>query len=151
MITQREVNAIVAEMRRIGSGDLRSANAQQLVDAARDPQSSCHSIVFNRSVREAAEIYYENRARYLLRAIDVVYEEDGEEVQTRAFHAVYEDEDEPSSLRNYGVAGRVFRSPTRAQVVADARRELTCWVNQYEEYTYLAGAIRRVRAILRNL
>lgn len=151
-VRQDMVDAVAAEASRIGRGRLRSVTAKQLVDAARDPKSPCHKFIFDRSVEDAAEIYYLDRARYLLRAIDVVYiDKNGAETQTRAFQAVYDEDQADQELRAYGTAGTVFRSPSRSQVVADAKKALLCWVRQYREYSYLAGVVADVEGLLRRL
>jgi hypothetical protein len=118
-----------------------------MIELASDPSHPMHAVIYNRDRDEAAQEYYLSRARYIMRAIDVVViGRDGTETQTRAFHVVYDDNKEDDAYVPMQVA--FGNTNTKAQIIADARRMLESWNNLFGQYGYL-GRMRRL--VLRAL
>lgn len=114
---------------------------QMVVEAARPKHSPLHAAVFDRGVKEAAEAYYLERARTLIRKCRIKY--------------VRPDESEASvphwlSVPNAGTPNRVYR-PTeevvedpllRAMVLRDAERD---WRTLKARYQHLVEFVELVR------
>jgi hypothetical protein len=117
---------------------------QLVVEAARPKTSPLHAAVFDRGVREAAEAYYLDRARGLIRSYRLKYTRpDDTEGDVRAF----------TSVPTAGTPSRVYRATEevaadpllRAIALRDAERD---WHTLKARYQHLGEFFAIVRADL---
>lgn len=104
-----------------------------VVETARQEDHPLHSLVFDRSVEDAAEAFYEDRAHELIRRVKISYRpsEDGEERQIRAFHAIRGNDESYA----YEPIEEIAKDPLhRAMLLRDAERE---WKTLKSRYAHL--------------
>lgn len=110
-------------------------DSRDVVEAARAADSPLHP-AFEWNDAKAAERWRHEQAGYMIRSIEVVVDRpDGEAAPIRAFVSVKRDED-----RSYtSVAHAMSDADLRAQVIADALKELVAWRDRHAELTELAA------------
>lgn len=107
-----------------------------VVDDARNKLSPLHDC-FEWDDSKAAHAHRLERARYLIRSVEVVIRRDGKEFQTRAFHNVIIRRNAHTE-RAYAAVERVMSEPElRQQVIEKALHELESWQRRYSEYKEL--------------
>ncbi len=108
--------------------------SEDVLDVARDPTSPLHPH-FEWDDSIAAEAHRLDQARYLIRSIEVEVEKaDAPPVPIRAFVSVQRDAD-----RSYTSTAHALSQPDlRAQVLAQAWRELEAWRNRHAELVEFA-------------
>ena len=149
-ISKTTVQALGETIVRIGSrGRYDAIKAEDLVTAAKDPTCPLHA-EFEWDNDTAADKYRITQARYLLRSINVVYlDKGGNEIETRAFSHVYDSQEDDQV---YVPASKVWSNREFSnQVKEDAHKEMEQWIHRYEQYRYLAQAVKSARATLKKL
>jgi len=115
---------------------LPAITAQSVVEAARPEEARLHPFFEWDDVR-AAELYREEQARHLIRSVNVIFVDDGEERETQAFHLI-----EVGDERRYSPLSEVMDSAElQAQILKRARAELASWKARYSEYRHLFGPV----------
>lgn len=127
------------------------------VEDARQPDSPTHDY-FEWDNAKAAHEHRLDQARYLLRAIKPVDEDDGEEIE-RAFYSVTiacpksEDGEEKDigGRRVYVTAQRMLSDKDlRLQMVTRALRQLNSWRRQYEQLHELDELFRAIDTVAQD-
>ena len=115
--------------------------AQMVVDAARPKNSPLHAAVFDRGVKEAAEQYYLDRARQLIRKCRIKYvRPDQTEADVPRWVSVATAE---PPARIYRPVEDVANDPlSRAMLLRDAERD---WRTLKARYEHLSEFIALVR------
>jgi hypothetical protein len=128
----------------------RGITTEAVVEAARPRDSVLHPYIFNRNQQDAAEEYYKEQARQLVRSIIVtVATEKGEAVATRAFISVREDEAEEREPRLYMSVEVVRDSPKLStHVLEEARAE---WVRATDKFRTFQKLYPRHRMVFQKL
>lgn len=122
-----------AELERIRVLHNGRLESEMVVEAARDAASPLHP-AFEWNDAIAAGAYRIEQAKYLIRSIEVVLDEDQDQRPMRAFVSVVRDED-----RSYTSVGHAMADPDlRRQVLIGALRELEAWRERYAELVELA-------------
>lgn len=109
-----------------------------LLEHARQSNCPLHA-AFEWNDSEAAEQYRLQQAGHILRSlvVNVTFKPQQEERPVRAFHSVVG----PDDRRGYtSLAVAMSEQEYRAQIVAQAWRELQSWREKYAEYAELAKA-----------
>jgi hypothetical protein len=122
----------------------RPVTAEAFVDAARPDDSPAHDY-FEWDNHKAAEEHRKTQARSHLRAIEIVIVEGDNEQTTRAFHHVQLTERDTAYVPQQIVWST---AEYREQVIARAHREAERWMERYEQYEELAGAVGALREAL---
>lgn len=129
-----------AELERIQSEHGR-LTSDIVVEAARPEQHPLHSMVFDRPVGEAAEAWYRQKARDLIRSVRVVYKEEdktGPERSVRKFHAIRDE-----TGWHYETIETIGANQFQTRLLlADAERE---WRAMLRRYSHLEEFINLVR------
>lgn len=136
------------ELNRIRDGHNGRLIPEDVVDEARDPRAVLHP-EFIWDDAEAARIQREDHARHLIRSIVVVRQETQAtpERTVRAYVNVTLDED-----RHYTtVEHALSQDDLRAQVLAQALRELEAWQRKYQDLVELASLFAEIDARKRAL
>jgi hypothetical protein len=132
-----------AELDRIYSEHGR-LTADLVVAAARPKRHPLHKMVFDRSVDEAAEAWYREKARDLIRSVRVVYKDEdktGPERSVRKFHAVRDE-----TGWHYETIEKIGADPFLTRLLlATAERE---WRELLKRYSHLEEFIALVRSDL---
>lgn len=125
---------------RIRHGSLTPA---LVVQDARDEASPLHDLVFDRPVEEAAERYYLNRARELIRSVRVQYERrDGTPTQLREYVSVHRE-----TGYVYEPIEEVRQDPIAREIVLRAmHREWLALKRQYETYAEFWDLVQEAQA-----
>ena len=119
--------------------------AEIVRDVARDRKHPLHTRVFDRPIKDAAEGYYLDRARHLIRSVKIVYREadeseDGRRV--RAFQPVTSD----SGPASFVPVEEVAADPAMTKLVLDEmRRE---WMALHRRYQHMAEFVDLVKETL---
>lgn len=129
------------ELERLGAGNLGALRPAAVVDAARRPDSPLHP-AFEWDDGIAAEAHRRQQARQLIGAIVTTVPESQSSEPVRAFVNVRQDE-----AQSY-VPIRVAMSDEalRAEVLAQATRELVAWRTRHREMTELANLFVQIDA-----
>lgn len=135
--TVKELSDRLKLIRKQNGGILTSA---MVVKDAKDPKSPLHRH-FDWDVQSAAEKYWLQQAGVIIRCVMVSVEVNGQDIATRAWVSVRQ-----SEQREYMPLAEVEQNPAlRSQVLLDARESLVGWLNRYETYKELFGAVSSVR------
>jgi len=129
-----DAQAAGAEMERLRVIHNGRLEAAMLVDAARNEENPLHDH-FEWDDTKAAEAHRSEQARYLIRSIVVQVDSQISAEPVRAFVSVKRDEDR--SFTSFAHA--LSDAELRAQVLADAMRELVAWRKRHAELTELAN------------
>lgn len=137
-IDVQDAHAELEDIRRSNDGEL---TANTVVERARDKRNVLHPQVFDRGQKRAAEEYYKENARRLIRAI-VIRFDDGPEDPTRIYQVVRDEESQVSNRRRakfYSDISEALEDPVYRQYLLehalnDARR----WRKKYEVLEELA-------------
>lgn len=125
---------------------------ERVVKSAKPKSSPLHD-AFTWDDSEAAHKWRLEEASYLVRAVVVVDEDDGQP-PVRAFVNVHqEDESEQDSTRKgvYVSTERALTTPSyREQVLASALRDLAAFRNRYRELKELARVFTAADAVLKD-
>lgn len=115
-----------------------------VVETARPKNHPLHTVVFNRSVKEAAEQYYRDRAQELIKSVRITYTTpEGGVRDMRAFHAV-----RPTTADEfvYEPAGKIAEDPfLSAILLRDMERE---WRQMFERFGRFKEFVTLVQATL---
>jgi hypothetical protein len=115
-----------------------------VVETARPKNHPLHTVVFNRSVKEAAEQYYRDRAQELIKSVRITYTTpEGGVRDMRAFHAV-----RPTTADEfvYEPAEKIAEDPLlTAMLLRDMERE---WRQMFERFGRFKEFAQMVRASL---
>lgn len=109
-------------------------------DVARDPGHALHQLVFDKSVDDAAESYYLDRAHQLIRSVKITYNKpDGPPVTIRGFHCV-----KSAEGFVYHPADRVAADPLLSRIlIADMEREWRTLKQRWEQFGEFWELVRR--------
>lgn len=124
--------------------ELRAINDQHggltprlVVEAARPKDSPLHAIVFDRTVKDAAEAYYLGRARDLIRTVKRAFPEDAppsDQKTVREYVAVRTESDDNGGFL-YQPADMVALDPVARRIVLrDMEREWRTLKARYEDF-----------------
>lgn len=129
------------ELERLGTGNFGALRPAAVVDAARRPESPLHP-AFEWDDSVAAEAHRRQQARHLIGAIVTVVPESQSSEPVRAFVNVRQQE-----AQSY-VPIRVAMSDEalRAEVLAQATRELVAWRTRHREMNELANLFVQIDA-----
>ena len=138
-------NARIAEIRQIERANNGVVKPEQVVEAARSPNSALHD-AFCWDDDEAARLYRIEQARGLLRVLVEIEPRTSEEM--RAFVAVKSERYEGGGYRHMPT---VMRSAAgRDAVLETALWELQAVEAKYKRLTELAGVFAAIRAVVRR-
>jgi len=128
--------AITGEFNRLRKKLDRRVQAEDVVKAAKPKNSLLHHL-FEWDDSTAAQKYREDQARYIMRAVVVVYEKpDKQELKVRVIHHVAETANEPAG---YDHVETIFEDPeAQRNVLAEALEELKKWRRKYAALSELA-------------
>lgn len=141
-----EAQVVGEELERLGSGNLGSLRPTAIVDAARPADSPLHP-VFEWDDSVAAEAHRRQQARHLIGAVVTVMPESRSSEPVRAFINVKRREDQ--SYVPIRVA--MGDDELRAEVLAQATRELVQWRRRHQEMTELANLFVQIDAFAGDL
>lgn len=116
-------------------------SASLVLEAARDKRCPFRAAVFDLNKADAAESYYLSRARALLMAVTVKYEE-SPETPTRLFHVRYQSSPDPKrrAIGIYDSLDAILADPVaRASLLDRALREAESWQRRYAKLDELAA------------
>jgi len=130
------------ELERIRTFNNGRLEAEDVVEASRDPKAPLHP-VFEWDDTKAAEAHRKSQAMHVIRHIDVVFvKDDVPRPPIRAFVSVKRDED-----RSYtSVQHALSDDELRTQVVAQAWSELEAWRRRYAELAEFAKLFAMIEA-----
>lgn len=129
-----------------------AVNKEDIVAAARHPESPLHAYVFNKTQAEAAEAYYRNQGGKLLRSFQVVWQQNGEERRADLTYYVTlvnpeeaeDDEPLPGMLRqvvrergHIAVVTMMERPHFQEQQMAKLQTELATLQRKMSEFEHL--------------
>jgi hypothetical protein len=134
------------ELERLGSGNLGSLRPAAIVAAARAPSSPLHP-AFEWDDSIAAEAHRKQQARQLIGAIVTVVPESRSSEPVRAFVNVRQQEDQSYVPIRVALSDEELR----AEVLAQATRELVAWRRRHKEMTELAGLFVQIDAFAGEL
>jgi hypothetical protein len=128
------------ELERIRVRQNGRLDSEDVVEHARKRRSPLHPL-FDWDDASAAEKYRVEQAKYLIRSIEIVIDGGGDEqVPIRAFVSVKRDED-----RSYTSTVHALSDPElRAQIVAQAFKELEAWRQRHAELTEFAKIFAQI-------
>lgn len=113
---------------------------QLVVDVARPARHPLHKVIFDLDETDAAEVYYYEKARYLIRHVRITYAKPGREpLEVRAWHAV------PSEQGfHYEPADRVARDPImRELVLREMARDWKSLHDRYVQFDEFVAMVKR--------
>lgn len=123
----------------------RRLTPANVVEAARPDDSPLHP-GFEWNDEAAALAYRLDQARYILRSIVVLSDDNGEQTSIRAFVTVTGDEspqDKPQTVY-MGIATALADPVKRDEIIVRARRELRAWRERYERINEFADVFAAI-------
>jgi hypothetical protein len=122
------------ELDRIRTWNNGRLTSEMVVEASRGADAPLHS-AFEWDDRKAAQAHRLEQARYVIRSVEIIIDKGGEEsMPIRAFVSVLRDED-----RSFTSTVHALADPDlRAQVLADAWKELEAWRKRHAELVEFA-------------
>lgn len=141
------------EIKRIGEiqgYEYNALPAETVKEEAREKSNPLHKQIFNKPLKEAAEQYYTEEARKVLRSIVICYEE-APLVEERAFQVVtVQKEDKP--VRLYMETKDALSDPFyREQVLARFLREMANMRRRYAALSELSKIWQEVDKVAVNM
>ena len=128
---QGDVQAMGRRLVKLG-GRSGTLDAGSVVEDAKDPTSPLHG-EFEWDVVKAAHAHWLEQARYVMRAIEIIYEEKGRAFQHRLFISLDE------APESYVAARRVLTDKQQREAwVNQALRELRSWCARYQSVKELS-------------
>lgn len=132
-MTGAELNEILVEI----AEKHGALTPDAVVEEARAKKHPLHTYVFDRPVAEAAEGWYRERARKLIRIAHVSYTRDGEIHRVRAWQPI-----RTESGYSFAESETVARDPVlREMVLRDMKREWIQLRKRYEEFDEFAAFV----------
>jgi hypothetical protein len=136
--------AALEKIRAANGGEL---TAVSVVEASRAKSSALHPMIFDRSVKAAADEYYKANARKVIASVIVTFGEKPR-TPTRAYAVVREEQSPVSPSRSskfYGSIEEALQNPEHRQyVLAAALREAAQWRKRYAALSELATIFRAI-------
>lgn len=112
---------------------------QLVVDVARPAKHPLHPVIFDIDEDDAAEAYYRERARYLIRHIRITYpKRSGEPLEVRAWHAVPTDQG-----YTFKPNDEVARDPVMRELVM--REMARDWKGLHDRYIQFEEFVKMVQ------
>jgi len=134
-----DAQAVGEELERIRTKHNGRLESEMVIEAARECGSPLHT-AFEWNNKRAADAYRVDQARYLIRSIEVIVEDQPDAKPVRAFVSVVRDQD-----RSYTSVSHALGDPElRRQVLLGALGELEAWRIRYAELVELANVFASI-------
>lgn len=140
---------VISELVRISDEHGGLLRPEDMVEEARPSSSVLHPHIFNRSPDEAAEQYYLEQAKRLIRITVQYMPVKGESVRVRVFQSLSTDRHSEGGYRT--TVSILSSADYRKQLLADAMKDLEVFERRYRTLQELADVFSAIRMVKRKV